>query len=117
MDAYYNLNDERDPKSKTNGRNNSSTKDRSSFRWVGLSRQLVYGHFVYDTYVMAGSSRDQGVLLHRGPHQLGAYTSPNKCLAYPRTLYPTEYRPTLAWTKVTIPGFNLDRLFPAPSTD
>src|SRR6218665_1458045 len=49
---------------------------------------------------MAGSSRDQGVLLHRGPHQLGSYTSPNKCLAYPRTLYPTEYRPTLAWTKL-----------------
>jgi len=47
---------------------------------------------------MAGFSRGQGVLLHRGPHLLGDYTSPNKCLAYPRTLYPTEY--TLAWTKL-----------------
>jgi len=47
---------------------------------------------------MAGFSRGQGVPLHMGLHQLGAYTNPNKCIAYPRTLYPTEY--TMAWTKL-----------------
>src|SRR6218665_1017197 len=40
----------------------------------------------------------QGVPLQRGLHQLGASTNPNKCIAYPRTLYPKEY--TLAWPKL-----------------
>ena len=36
--------------------------------------------------------------LHRGLHQLGAPTNPDKCIAYLGTLYPTEY--TLAWAKL-----------------
>jgi len=52
---------------------------------------------------MAGFSRAQGVPLHRGLHQLGASINTNKCIAYPRKLYPTAY--TLAWTKL-YPDFN-----------
>ena len=44
---------------------------------------------------MAGFSSGQGVAMHRGLHQLRASVNPNKCIAYPRTLYLTEY--TLAW--------------------
>ena len=47
---------------------------------------------------MAGFSRGQGVPLHRGLNQLRASTNPNRCIAYPRTLYPKEH--TLAWTKL-----------------
>ena len=47
---------------------------------------------------MAGFSLDQNGPLHRGLHQLGASTNPNKCIAYPRTLYPKEF--TLACTKL-----------------
>jgi len=41
-------------------------------------------------FVMAGFSCVQGVPLHRCLHQLGAYTNPKKCIAYHRTLYPTD---------------------------
>src|SRR6218665_810470 len=44
---------------------------------------------------MAGFSRGQGVPLHMGFHKLGAYTNLNKCIAYPRTLYPTCYMDSL----------------------
>jgi len=37
---------------------------------------------------MAGFSLDQNGPLHRGLHQLGASTNPNKCIAYPRKLIP-----------------------------
>src|SRR6218665_151018 len=59
--------------------------------------QNVNINLIYNC-VMAGFSRGQGVPLHSGLHQLGAYTNPNKCIAYPRKLYLTEY--TLAWTKL-----------------
>jgi len=58
---------------------------------------------------MAGFSRGQGVPLHRNLHQLGAYTNPNKYIAYPWTIYPTEY--TLAWTKL-YPGLTWAALTP-----
>jgi len=47
---------------------------------------------------MPGFSRGKGVPRRRGRNQLGNSTNPNKCIAYPRTLNPTQY--TLAWTKL-----------------
>jgi len=59
--------------------------------------------------VMTGFSRGEGVPLHRGHHQLGAYTNPNKCIAYPRILSHVVY----SGLDQTTSGFNLGRLFPA----
>ena len=47
--------------------------------------------------------------LHRGLHQLGASTNPNKCIAYLGTLSLGVH----SCLGQTILGFNLDRLFPA----
>src|SRR6218665_1046959 len=62
-----------------------------------VGNQNININLIYN-YVMAGFSRGQGVPLHRSLHQLGASTNPNKCIAYPRTLYPKEYN--LAWAKL-----------------
>src|SRR6218665_3611087 len=63
-----------------------------------VENQNVSINLIYNC-VMAGfrPSRGQGVPLHRGLHQLGASTNPNRCIAYPRTLYLREF---------TLPGPN-----------
>jgi|SRR6218665_1665648 len=77
-----------------------------------VENQNVNINLIYN-FVIPGFSRGQGVPLHRGIHQRGVYTSPNKCIAYPRTLYPTEY--ILARTKLypdlTEAGYSLQRLY------
>src|SRR6218665_3032092 len=62
-----------------------------------VGNQNVNISLIYNC-VTVGFSRGQGVPLHVSLHQLGASTNPNRCLAYPRTLYSTEY--SLAWTKL-----------------
>jgi len=57
---------------------------------------------------MAGFSRSQSVSLHRGLLQLGASTNPNKS-SLP---YDTLSNGVHSGLDQTIPGFNLDRLFP-----
>jgi len=59
--------------------------------------------------------------LHRGLHQLGASTNPNKCIAYLGTLYPTEYTlagaklfPDLTWTGYPQHGLYLGLKRPRP---
>src|SRR6218665_2350222 len=62
-----------------------------------VGNQNVNINLIYNC-VMAGFSHGQGVPLQMSLHQLGASTNPNKCTAYPRTLYPKKYN--LAWTKL-----------------
>jgi len=77
-----------------------------------VENQNVHINLIYNC-VIAGFIRGQPsrcAIAQGPPPAVGATTNPNKCITYPRTLYPKAN--TLAWTKLH-PDFNLDRLFPA----